>query len=258
MRLAVPFMVCAALFMASCGGSETPETKSGGDQGDDEGVVLGDRPTDRRSVGPGGTDDADDDGFEVEGLKGHIPQYDINKSVQKNAGAIDACYRGKLAGRPYVGGTVELAFVVQKDGTVKTVNLAKSDLGDWSMEKCLLEVAAAMTFVKPKGGKLAEFAVPVEFEPRKRPMWWAQARIEVELEGKLEALGECAETEPPPADLLITAYVIKRGAIPSVGFAAPQGGLSEEWVECATEVMKGWALSDPRGRIAKLSFRLDG
>jgi hypothetical protein len=54
--------------------------------------------------------------------------------------------------------------------------------------------------------------------------------------------------------LLITAYVGPRGQVRSVGFAEPSGGLSDEWAACAVEVVKSWSLSDPRGKIAKLSF----
>ncbi|MBT8492624.1 MAG: AgmX/PglI C-terminal domain-containing protein [Deltaproteobacteria bacterium] len=243
-----------ALFLFGCGGSQSPDDAS---KQKDEGITIGDRGDGtRRSMTPGGTDDGDDDGMEVEGLKGHISQYDINKGVQKRAGAIDKCYRGQLAGRKYVGGEIELSYVVKRDGTVKKALISKSNLGDWSIEQCLRNVAMGMKFVKPKGGE-AEFSVPLEFESRSKALWWGDDRATTEVSEKIAALEECATkagAAAPPVTW-VTAYVGNRGEVQSVGFAEPSGGLSAEWAACAVEVVKAWPLSDPTGKIAKLSFR---
>jgi len=196
--------------------------------------------------------------MEVEGLKGHLEPYDIQKGVEKRSAALGECYHGKLGGRRYVGGKIEMAYVVNRDGTVKAVNMSKSDLGDWNMEKCLLDVARSMTFKKPRGGE-AEFSVPLEFNPRNPPIWWGDDRATTETTEKLTELATCVEKAgDAPADLWVTAYVGTRGKVQSVGFAAPAGGLTDEWASCAAEVVLAWELGDPRGKVAKLSFRFGG
>jgi len=251
-------LCCAVLAGAvACGGSEA-EVKEPKATASDERVELGERPDTRRSTGPGTDDDDAGDGMEVEGLKGHLEPYDIQKGVEKRSKALGDCYHGKLGGRRFVGGKIEMAYVVNRDGTVKTVTMSKSDLGSWDMEKCLLDVARSMTFKKPRGGE-AEFSVPLEFNPRNPPIWWGDDRASAEVTDKLQELAACNEKAGEgPADLWITAYVTTRGKIASVGFAAPDGGLSDEWAACAAEVVSAWELGDPRGKVAKLSFRYGG
>ena len=43
-----------------------------------------------------------------------------------------------------------LHWDIKADGTVTAVKLAESDLGAWPIEKCLLDVARAATFDKPR------------------------------------------------------------------------------------------------------------
>jgi hypothetical protein len=37
-----------------------------------------------------------------------------------------------------------------------------------------------------------------------------------------------------------------------VGFASPRG-FAEAWADCAERAILGWSLTDPRGKVAKLS-----
>lgn len=253
MRFAVVTSLLTFLAVA-CGGSDT-EPNDPSKKANDDKISLGDRPGDRRSSGPGVDEDEDDGDMEVEGLKGHLSPYDIQKGVEKHSGKLGGCYHGRLAGRRHVGGKVEFSYLVNRDGTVKQVFLSKSDLGDWGMELCLIEVARGMKFAKPKGGE-AEFSVPLEFNAQKPAMWWGDDRATTEVGEKPAELEQCADKsgKKAPPELLVTAYVGTRGKIASVGFGAPQGGLADEWASCAAEVIGAWELSDPRGRIAKLSF----
>lgn len=250
---AVSFAAVPAMLLAlACGGSEKEAEEPG--VSDEDRISLGDRPDSRRSGGPGtDDDDDDDDGMEVEGLKGHLAPYDIQRGVQKHSAALSSCYHDKLGKRRYVGGGIEMMFIVKRDGTVKSVHMGKSDLGEWSMEKCLLGAAANIKFKKPKGGE-AEFTVPLEFTPRKPALWWGDDRTTTEVAEKLPELAACKEAGAAPKKTWITAYVGIRGQVQSVGFAVPEGGMTDEWATCAEGVVKAWELGDPLGKIVKLSF----
>ena len=72
--------------------------------------------------------------------------------------------------------------------------------------------------------------------------------------GKYAELGGCARSGGgDPSDVTVTIYVGTRGKVQSVGFAAP-AGVAEAWADCAEAKVSAWTLTDPRGKVAKLSF----
>ena len=63
-------------------------------------------------------------------------------------------------------------------------------------------------------------------------------------------------SEAPPSDVVVTLYVGTRGKVQSVGFASSAAPLSDGWADCAAEMIQSWQLVDPRGQVAKLTYRL--
>src|SRR5690606_16245359 len=118
-----------------------------------QGLACGSKPAPARPAppdedGPAGyrsapyEDEEEDESLAVEGLRGRLEQADIQAGIEPHADALSRCYTDRV-GRDnrYLGGAVELSFVVSPDGSVKTVHLAASDLGAWPMEECMLGVA---------------------------------------------------------------------------------------------------------------------
>jgi hypothetical protein len=134
--------------------------------------------------------------------------------------------------------------------------MSKSDLGSWAMEQCMLDIARKISFASPKGGPEAEFTVPLSFSPTRSVSWWDQARAETEVQDKLQELGECADKAgiAAPDEVWITLYIGTRGQVQSAGFASATP-LADEWATCAADKATAWVLSDPRGRVAKMTFR---
>lgn len=242
--------VTAAFLLAACGGSdkraEPPEPVAAVDHDDDD-----DRP--HRAAAPSTGEDDADDGMQIEGLRGHIDPADIQEAIQPVSGQLARCFDSQVKRRRFLGGQLELSFRVSRDGVVETVQVAKSDLGAWPVERCLLELAAAIEFPEPKGGATAEFSLPLDFPPRKSSLWWTEEQADTEVADHLGDLAECA---PQPENVSVTLYVGVRGKVQEVGFASPaKRPIDPEWADCAAEIIRGWTLSDPRGRIAKLGFR---
>lgn len=234
---------------AGCGGGQKADTAPAPAADDDD----GEDPRYRRASAPG-MDEEEDDGLEVEGLLGRLDNYDIQQGVQPHAGALDRCFTENRGKRRYLGGHVELAFVVGAEGAVDTVHVARSDLGAWPVERCLLEVARGMTFAEPRGGPRAEFVVPLDFTARGSVDEWDQGRGRAEAAGRAAELDACAGAGAAPAQAWITLYVGTRGQVQSAGFAAPGGPMDEAWAGCAEAALLGWTLSDPQGRVARMGF----
>ena len=256
-RLSLLLSCAAAATFVHCGGSSKPAGTSNTREPmlsqDDE------APTSRRSRTPGMDEEEDesDDGMQVTGLKGHLDPYDIQAGVTPHSSKLAGCFQGKAKKKQFLGGRVEFGFTIARDGSVKKVQVVKSDVGAWDVERCLLETGASMGFKKPKGGE-ADFSLPLDFEARRSPNWWTEEQAETEL-GALPAELDSCEKESGamgPRNVWVTLYLGNRGVIQSVGFASPhKQGIAAEWIDCAAEKVAAWTLSDPRGKIAKLSFR---
>lgn len=246
--------LCLAVGASACGGGgekkpEKPEKASDDDDG-------GDRSGDRRASVPD-IGEEDDDDVQIAGLKGRLDPYDIKKGLEPHQAALFACFTDKVGRRKYLGGSVEFQFVVSPDGTVKSVHMLRSDLGNWTMEKCMLDICQAMTFAKPQGRAEADFTVPLDLDARRPVATWDDARVqEVITEEQVATLTACAEETGmgDPSGVWLTIYVGGRGKILSVGMTAPDGPIDPTWAQCAHDKVKEWTLVDPRGR-AKFSYQ---
>lgn len=242
--------LAGTLAATGCGGgqgtsSTAPESAS---PGDDEAMAR------HRAMGPQVDDEEDDDGVAIEGLGGRLDVYHIRQGLEPHEGKISDCHVSRQGRRRYIGGQVELAFVVNADGTVKSVRFLRSDLGAWPIERCLLEVGRGIVFPEPEGNGEADFTLPLSFSARGRVALWEQEQAQAEVGERMAELAACAAeagTEEP-GKVSITLYVGTRGQVQSVGFAAPDAALDDAWATCAESKIMAWSLSDPRGQVAKL------
>jgi hypothetical protein len=198
-------------------------------------------------------DDEEPDDVQVEGLMGHIDRSDIQPVIERSWDRVQNCYTGGIGKKRYVGGLMELKFRVARDGTVKHVHVARGTLGSWPVEKCILELARAMSFPKPKGGE-AEFSFPIDFPSRGRTIAMDDARATTELPPKLVNLSKCSEDaeEPIPGRIDVTLYIGPGGKVTSAGFATDGADdIPDAWGDCAHAEATTWKLTDPRGTVWK-------
>lgn len=201
-------------------------------------------------------DDGGNDDVQVEGLMGHIDRVDIQPVIERSWDRVQSCYSGGIGKLRYVGGQMELKFRVARDGSVKHVHVARGTLGAWPVEKCVLEIARAMSFPKPKGGE-AEFSFPIDFPSRGRTIAMDEGRASSELPPKLATLTKCNEdvdgaTEPLPGRIDVTLYIGPGGKVTSAGFATEdQNDIPDAWADCAHAEATTWKLTDPRGSVWK-------
>jgi TonB family protein len=231
----------SSIVLAACGGSERAPAQE---------------PVAPRHV----VDDEEepDDGLELEHARGHMEPADVEAGMSPHAGELEQCYASQITKKTrWLGGTVELKWQIQRDGTLTSVQVASGDLGSWTVEKCLLEVARSMTFKPPKGGD-ADFSVPLEFTARGASQWWDEDKATTAVGIHLDELATCAEeaATEDPGDVTVVLYVGTRGKVQSVGFATSAlVPFSDAWADCAVAKAMAWVLPDPRGAVAKLAVR---
>lgn len=245
----------STLALLACGGADK---KVDSPALDGEEMIQDDEaPTGHRASVPDLGDEDDDDGMEIEGLKGYIDPYDIEKAVEPHFTDLATCFKGQAKREHYLGGEVVLSFTVARDGTVKTVQVSRSSVGSHQVESCLLAESKTMSFKKPKGGE-ADFSLPLDFDARQPAIWWSEEKAQQEVGDRPAGLRRCRQEAgaADPKNVWVTLYLGNRGVVKSVGFASPhKNGIDPQWAQCAAAKVTAWTLNDPRGKIAKLGFR---
>jgi TonB family protein len=203
-------------------------------------------------------DDDSTDGIKFAHTRGKMDQAAITAGLEPHTQAMTDCYMTKVGRRRWLGGHVVLHWDIKKDGTVTSVRLSESDLGNWDIEKCLLDAAREATFDKPQGGD-ADFTVPLDFSAKGNAQIWDEDKSLRAIGGQLARLDTCpdkkAKKHEKPINVTVTLYVGPHGKAQSVGFSSPNTEITDDWMGCAAKEAVAWRLPDPRGQIAKLAIR---
>lgn len=203
-------------------------------------------------------DDEPADGVTFTHKRGQMAQDTIQEGLSPHTQELTDCYMTKVGRRRWLGGHVVLHWDIKADGTVTSVKLSESDLGNWDIEKCLLEAARTATFGKPVGGD-ADFTVPLDFSAKGNAQIWDEDKSLRAIGGQLVKLDTCpdkkAKKHDKPINVTVTLYVGPHGKAQSVGFSSPNTEITDEWMDCAAKAATAWRLPDPRGQIAKLAIR---
>jgi hypothetical protein len=217
-------------------------------------------------------DDVPEEGVQIQSTRGHMDRAAIDAWLEPNSAGLSDCYTSRVGKRKWLGGHVSLHWEINKAGELTSVRLAESDLGAWPVEKCLLDLARAGSFGKPKGGD-ADFSIPLDFSAKGSLLSWDEDQALRAVGGQLASLDECAFPDTAgkkgkavkkkpngkrvtlPDDVVITLYVGPGGKAQSVGFSSSKAPIDDTWADCAEKLAMTWRLTDPRGVIAKLAVR---
>ncbi|HUU02890.1 MAG TPA: AgmX/PglI C-terminal domain-containing protein [Myxococcota bacterium] len=89
---------------------------------------------------------------------GELSRKEIYTVVSRNKGAIRYCYESQLMRYPTLRGQVTVDFIIDIDGSVKSVGIKKSSLTQATarsnVSRCLMKFIKRWHFPKPRGGKV--------------------------------------------------------------------------------------------------------
>lgn len=253
-----------ALALSACGGSSTPPKTPD--------PVVSPTPTTRKII----EDDSEpEEGVTIINSRGRMDPAVVEAGIAPFKEALSECYTTNLDRRRWLGGQVMLWWDINKEGTVTGVHLHETEpgtnLGNWEIEKCILDVARQATFGKPIGGD-ADFQIPLEFTARGHVVSWDDDQALRAVGGQTATIDECVHPKKPPpkrpakkelkkerpvapkGPITITMYVGPGGKAQSVGFAGTPA-IDDNWAECAAKIAMSWRLPDPRGSVAKLEIK---
>ncbi len=193
-----------------------------------------------------------DEGVTIVRGHGHVDEPE--RKLSPLHAQMSECYTNRVGARRWLGGSVELHWQVAADGTITKVVLARSDLGAWPIEKCLVDVARTATFGTPIGGA-AEVSLPLEFTPAGLVEPWEDEKVDKAVGKQLAKLDACGKHGAPSDEVTITVYVVA-GKAQSIGFASPMAEIGDAWAECADKAARAWKLPHPKTHsIAKLAVK---
>jgi hypothetical protein len=189
----------------------------------------------------------------VEGILGGIPEHKVQRVMQSNEDAILECYSDALDDYDLLAGDLEMAIVVDLDGSVYEAHLRNGTLGSLAAESCILGQIKRFRFPKPGGGR-AEVSHSISLYPPYDPpqmIDWSGSTIGEVAGEHADDLERCLGGR---SGVQLTLYVESGGRVMSAGATSDTAEMYQA-ATCLAEAAAAWVFPDPGERqIAKASI----
>jgi TonB family protein len=248
-RATLPLVVIvpalASLLGAGCGSDKAARQ--------DDGAPLAHR---RRPSGGIRSADPNPAGMTVDNELGVLDTEDVEATLKDHFDDIRSCYQRAGKAQRYADGRVMLRFAIGGDGVAQDVLVIESTLGNYDVERCLVEVGRRITFHAPSGHKATTFEYPVEFRSTNQlaVLDADGLKVDHDLSVFLPQLASCGQLTPDDASAII--YIEPNGFPGSVGLASGST-LDEDVGDCMVQTIRGWKMSASLpGRIMRATFNI--
>ncbi len=202
---------------------------------------------------PSAEEERRDDEVQIQGELGTLEQEQIDAGFRPRLGAINGCYQDGVAKLWYLGGALELRVRVDQEGGVKEVSAVRA-LGNFTVEKCILDEVRGLRFARPKGGHEAEFNYTWNFRAKTALKDWSNDDVGRHFDKHRAEIDACEKKGPVPAGLRVTFFVGPGGKVTSVGVGA-DGPVADSYASCVIGRVQAWRFDDPLGRIARATYQ---
>jgi TonB family protein len=180
--------------------------------------------------------------MKLENELGVVDSQDVEATIEEHFDEVRACYQRAGKAQRYAGGKVLLRFMVAGDGRAEDVWVVESNLGNYDVERCLVEVGRGLVFDAPNGRKATTFDYPVEFRSTSQMMVLDidGPKIDHDVASFLPQLSACGRLAKQSAIAIL--YIEPSGFPGSVGLAAA-ASLDEAVGACMVHAMRRWRMS---------------
>jgi TonB family protein len=243
-RAVLPFL--AIVTLAGCGSDKAARN----DSGDPEQALK------RRKPKQGIHADDAAQAMRVDNELGVLDGEDVNATMRDHFDDVRGCYNRAGKAQRYAGGRVLLRFLVAGDGSAQDVLVVESTLGNYDVERCLVDVGRRITFHAPSGRKATTFEYPVEFRSTSQVavMDIEGLKVEHDVAVFLPQLAACGKLAPEEATAVV--YIESNGTPGSVGLAAG-ATLDEDVGDCMVQTIRTWKMSATLpGRVMRATFSI--
>jgi TonB family protein len=179
----------------------------------------------------------------VENEVGVYEGADIEDTMAGHMDDVRNCYQRAGHAQRYAGGKVTLRFMVGGDGAPSDVLVVATDLGNYDVERCLVELGRHVKFPPPLGNKATTFEYPVEFRSTHEMQVQDlddSLKVDHDVATLIHSLAPCGPLTENGGSALF--YIEPNGVVGSVGLAA-DSVLNEEAGACVVKEMHHWRMS---------------
>jgi TonB family protein len=199
-----------------------------------------------------------DDGaaMKIDNEVGVLDTEDVEATLQEHFDDLRGCYGRAGRAQRYAGGRVLLRFLINGNGSAQDVWVLESTLGNYDVERCLVEVGRRIRFDAPSGRKATTFEYPVEFRSTKQVevLDVDGPKVERDVAALLPQLAACGQLASEGASAIV--YVEPNGSPGSVGLATA-AALDEDVGDCMVQTIRGWRMSVAHpGLVVRASFSI--
>ncbi|HVZ85461.1 MAG TPA: TonB family protein [Polyangia bacterium] len=187
---------------------------------------------------------------------GVVDSDDVEATIQEHFDDVRACYARAGKAQRYAGGKVLLRFMLAGDGAAQDVWVLESSLGNYDVERCLVDVGRKIRFHAPNGGKPTTFEYPVEFrsESGMDVLNVDGPKVDHDVAVLLPQLAACGRVAEEVVSAMI--YIEPNGVPGSVGLATA-AALDEDAGDCVVQTIRGWRMSvGLPGHIVRANFNI--
>jgi TonB family protein len=197
-----------------------------------------------------------DPSMKLDNEMGVLETADVEDTLQARFDDVRACYERAGKAREYAGGRVLLHFIVDGTGHAQDVWVAESSLGNYDVERCLVEVGRSVVFPAPSGHKATTFDYPVEFRSTHEMavLDIDGLKIDRDLAAFLPQLAACGPLAKEPVNAIM--YIEPTGFPGSVGLAVA-AALDETAGQCVVRTIQRWKMSATLpGKMLRANFSI--
>ena len=195
-------------------------------------------------------------GMSVDSELGVLDTEDVEATLKQHFDEIRGCYQRAGKAQRYAGGRVMLKFMVGGDGLAQDVLVIESTLGNYDVERCLVEVGRRISFHAPAGHKSTTFEYPVEFRSTNQlaVLDVDGMKFDHDLSVFLPQLAACGQLAAVDASAIV--YIEPNGFPGSVGLSAGTT-LDEDVGDCMVQTIRRWKMSATLpGHVMRATFNI--
>jgi TonB family protein len=232
--------------LAGCGSDKAARQETGGPE----------QALKRRKPKQGPSVDDPAQAMRVDNELGVLETEDVDATMRAHFDDIRGCYRRAGKAQRYASGRVLMRFLVAGDGTAQDVLVVESSLGNYDVERCLVDVGRRITFHAPSGRKATTFEYPVEFRSTNQVAVQEieGVKVEQDLAVFLPQLAVCGQLAAEDASAVV--YIEPNGFPGSVGLATG-AALDEDVGDCMVQTIRTWKMSATLpGRVMRATFNI--
>jgi TonB family protein len=187
---------------------------------------------------------------------GVLESQDVEATLEQHFDEVRACYHRAGKAQRYASGRVLLRFLVAGDGRAEDVWVIESNLGNYDVERCLVEVGRRISFDAPNGRKATTFEYPVEFRSTNQlqVLDMDGPKVDHDVAVFMPQLAACGQLAKGSAQAIL--YIEPNGYPGSVGLAAA-AELDEDVGDCMVQTIRHWRMSATLpGRALRVTFAI--